>query len=146
VGVGADDGVEGHQSERGVHSRGSNECIAPRTDYLSVVGMDVIAAPLKRSPRTATFPMAAVKLAEPRLPDMGPNPGRSLKKNALLPFAGREMLVFPILAPVLSRTTIETDVDAELRLTTATPVLKAVSSQIRVLVVADMPDSGTTAS
>src|SRR5262249_13629701 len=77
---------------------------------------------------------------------IAPKPGRSLKKNAFLPFAGREMLAFPILVPVLSRTTIETDVEAELRLTTATPVLKAVSSQIRVLVVADVPDIGTTAS
>ena len=118
----------------------------PRCDYLSAVGMDVIADPLKRSPSTAIFPIAAVKLAEPRLPVIAPNPGRSLKKNAFLPFAGREMLAFPILVPVLSRTTIETDVDAELRLTTATPVLKAVSSQIRVLVVADAPDIGTTAS
>ena len=117
-----------------------------RPDYLSAVGMDVIAGPLKRSPSTAIFPIAGVKLAEPRLPVIAPNPGRSLKKNAFFPFAGSEMLAFPTFIPVLSRTAMETDVDAELRLTTATPVAKAVSSQISVLVVADVLDSGTTAS
>src|SRR5437870_6083652 len=119
-------------------------CIQP--SYLSAVGMEVIAGPLKRSPSTAIFPVAAVKSAEPLLPAIGPEPGSSLKKNALLPLAGRETVAFPMFVPVASRTVMETVIAAELTLAMATPVAKAVSSQMGVLVVDEALESGTTAS
>src|SRR2546427_12781809 len=50
--------------------------------YLSDVGIEVKAAPPNRSPSTATFPKFTVKSADPRLPAIAPNPGRSLNAMA----------------------------------------------------------------
>jgi hypothetical protein len=77
---------------------------------------------------------------------MAPKPGRSLKAIAVLLFAAKERAEVPIVAPDSSRTTIVTVVVSELGLTMATAVVKLVSSQMRVLVVDDAPESGTTAS
>jgi hypothetical protein len=111
-----------------------------------VVGREVNAAPLNRSPSTATFPTPTVKSADPRLPFIAAKPGRSLKIVVVLLFAASWTLEVPIVAPVASRRTMLTVVATELGFTIATDVTKPVSSQIRVLVVENAHDNGTTAS
>jgi hypothetical protein len=54
---------------------------------------------MNRSPRTATFPVATLKSAEPRLPIMPAKPGRFLKTTPVLFLAGRKTLDVPIVAP-----------------------------------------------
>ena len=108
--------------------------------------MEVKAEPMNRRPRTATFPVVTVKLAEPRLPTIALNPGRSLSTASVLLFAGRNTLEVPIVAPSLSRRTIDTVVAILLGFTIATAVTKLVSSHVRVLVVLEVLASGTTAS
>src|SRR5690242_17877671 len=62
--------------------------------------------PVEAKSQYSDISMDAMKLAEPRLPAIAPNPGRSLKKKALLPFGGSEMLAVPMVVPVPSRTVI----------------------------------------
>ena len=114
--------------------------------HLSAVGIDVNAAPLNRSPSTATFPEDTVKSADPRLPAIAPRPGRVLKIRAVLFLGPSATLEAPMVAPDASRTMIETVANKELGLTMATDVVYKVSSQMRVLDVEEALESGTTPS
>jgi hypothetical protein len=105
--------------------------------------MDVTAVPPNRSPSTATFPkLFTVKSADPRRPAIAPNPGRSLNATATFLFAAKGIVALPTVTPWTSRTMTVTTVSSELGFTTATAVTKLVSSQMRVLVLEEMPESG----
>jgi hypothetical protein len=110
------------------------------------VGIEVKADPLNRSPKTATFPDDSVKRADPRLPTIALNPGRALSTASVLPCGGKVTDEVPITFPALLTTVITTVVATPLGLTVATPVVKLVSSQMRVLEVAVAIEKGTTAS
>jgi hypothetical protein len=94
-----------------------------KRNYLSAVGIDVNAAPLNRSPSTATFPEDTVKSADPRFPAIAPKPGRVLNIRAVLLLGASAILEAPMVAPAASRTKIETVADTELGLTMATDVV-----------------------
>jgi len=108
--------------------------------------MDVNADPSNRNPRTATFPVVTVKVAEPRAPAMAANPGRLRNTDSVLLFASKGTVEVPRMFPAVSRTVIDTNVGTLLGLTSATAVVYFVSSQRRVALVAKLVDSGTTAS
>jgi len=77
---------------------------------------------------------------------MAARPGRLLIIKAVLEFAPNGTVEVPIKLPAVSRPLIETTVARGLGLTMATAVTRFVSSKIKVLVVEDTPESGTTAS
>src|SRR5712692_11314699 len=114
--------------------------------YLCAAGIEVNAVGPNRRPSTATLPEDTVKSAEPRLPGIPPRPGRFLKAAAILLLADRARLELPMIRPLVSRTVIVTAAATALGFTIATPVVKLVSSQVRVAVVAKALESGTTAS
>ena len=104
------------------------------------------AAPPNRSPNTATLPEPTVKSAEPRFPAIALRPGRSLSTLATLLLAARGRFQVPMTSPFAFRTVMPTVVATTLGFTIATDVVKRVSSQIRVALVENALESGTTAS
>jgi hypothetical protein len=106
--------------------------------------MEVNAEPANRRPSTATLPEETLNVAVPRLPAIALKPARVCKAASFLLLGGRTSDETPMIFPALSRTVIETVMVCELGLTIAAAVVKLVSSQMRVLVVADTPESGTT--
>ena len=84
--------------------------------------------------------------ADPRLPATPDSP-EILRKNAsVLEPAAKAMEDAPITAPELFHTVRETVTGNGLGFAMATPVMVAVSSQLRVLLVEVLLASGTTAS
>lgn len=92
--------------------------------HFCVAGIDVNAAPLKRSPSTATVPVVTVKSADPRFPAIPARPGRLLSTTAILLFAGSGTFDVPSIDPLASFTVIATVVAAALGFTIATDVVK----------------------
>jgi len=70
--------------------------------------MEVNAKPVKRNPITATFPLVAVKSAEPRLPAMPDKAGSVLNTASVLLFGCRKTAEVAMVAPVVSRSVIVT--------------------------------------
>lgn len=110
------------------------------------VGIEVNAVPPNLSPSRATLPEVTVKAAEPCLPATPAMPGRFLSGDTILVIAGNGIVTVPAIAPCLSHAETVSAPPTRLGFTTETPVLKLVSSQTSVLLVADAPENVTIAS
>lgn len=98
--------------------------------YLYVTGIDVNASPPKRNPSTARDPDVTEKRAKPRFAVIPASPGCSRRTRTALPRAATFTVVVPIALPSSANTAIVTDAAALLVFTTATAVVKVVSSQV----------------